>query len=88
MKQSQADVLENILSDRQWHNGIELANALGGGCAAYRSRISCDLKPRLLKKNLTIESRKSDKSKIWDYRIVDLNAPKYVSDDTGQISFV
>lgn len=66
---SQTDTLELILSDRKWHSGIFLAESIGGTCAAYRSRIACDLKPRLLKKGLTIFSRPTKDSKIWEYRI-------------------
>jgi hypothetical protein len=68
---TQADLIEKLLSDGKWHGGLEISNYLvpGGISVAYRSRISCELKPRLAEKGLAIYSRKPKNCKIWEYRI-------------------
>jgi hypothetical protein len=63
-------IIYEILADGQWHNGIEIARRGKPGCVnwAYRSRISCDMNPKLHLAGQNINSRLG-KNRMAEYRL-------------------
>ena len=72
MAKTHCEIIYGILSDKIWHNVIEISKVGFPGCVnvAIRSRVT-DLKRKLLPQNKTIISRIA-KNRQAEYRLVEI----------------